>query len=62
MRELGNNKKTAFYQKLIGEEFGLLIEGTRSRSTSTDYLKGITSNYVHVFVSGKDNLKNCIVR
>ncbi len=50
----------AFYQKLVGEKVELLIEGARSRSTG--HLKGITSNYVPVFVSGKDNLKNCIVQ
>ncbi len=60
MRELGNNKKIAFYQKLVGEKVELLIEG--ARSISTGHLKGISSNYVPVFVSGKDNMKNCIVQ
>ena len=60
MREMGNNKKMEFYKKLIGKKVQLLIEGTRSRSTG--HLKGITSNYVPVFVSGKDNLKNHIVQ
>ena len=60
MREMGNNKKMEFYKKLIGKKVQLLIEGTRSRSTG--HLKGITSNYVPVFVSGKDNMKNCIVQ
>jgi threonylcarbamoyladenosine tRNA methylthiotransferase MtaB len=60
MRELGNNKKMAFYQKLVGKEVGLLMEGTRSKSTG--HLKGITSNYVPVFVRGKDNMKNSIVQ
>lgn len=60
MRELGNNKKMEFYKKLVGEKVELLIEGARSKSTG--HLKGITSNYVPVFVSGKDNLKNCIIQ
>ena len=60
MREIGTNKKLKFYKNLIGEEVELLIEGTRSRST--DHLKGITSNYVPVFVSGENKLKNCIVQ
>ena len=60
MRELGNNKKMAFYQKLVGEKVELLLEGARSRSTG--HLKGMTSNYVPVFVHGKDNMKNCIVQ
>jgi len=60
MREIGNNKKMEFYKNLIGKKVELLIEGTRSRSTG--HLKGITSNYVPVFVRGKDNLKNCIVQ
>ncbi|HUV50628.1 MAG TPA: tRNA (N(6)-L-threonylcarbamoyladenosine(37)-C(2))-methylthiotransferase MtaB [Anaerolineae bacterium] len=60
MRELGNNKKMEFYKKLIGKKMELLIEGTRSKSTG--HLKGTTSNYVPVLVSGNDNLKNCIVQ
>lgn len=60
IREIGTNKKVKFYKNLIGKKVELLIEGTRSRSTG--HLKGITSNYVPVFVSGKDNLKNCIVQ
>lgn len=60
MREIGTNKKVKFYKNLIGKKVELLIEGARSRSTGR--LKGITSNYVPVLVSGKDNLKNCIVQ
>lgn len=60
MREIGTNKKVKFYKNLIGKKVELLIEGTRSRSTG--HLKGITSNYVPVFINGKDNLKNCIVQ
>ncbi|MBW2568651.1 MAG: tRNA (N(6)-L-threonylcarbamoyladenosine(37)-C(2))-methylthiotransferase MtaB [Deltaproteobacteria bacterium] len=60
MRELGNNKKMEFYKKLIGKNVEILIEGSQSRST--DYLKGMTSNYVPVFVRGENNLKNCIVQ
>ncbi len=60
MRELGNNKKMEFYKKLIGEKAEILIEGVQSKSTS--YLKGITSNYVPVFVRGENTLKNCIVQ
>ena len=60
MREIGTNKKVKFYKNLIGKKVELLIEGTRSRSTGR--LKGITSNYVPVLVSGKDNLKNRIVQ
>ncbi|MBC8199882.1 MAG: tRNA (N(6)-L-threonylcarbamoyladenosine(37)-C(2))-methylthiotransferase MtaB [Desulfobacterales bacterium] len=60
MRKIGTNKKVKFYKKLVGEKVELLIEGARSRATG--YLKGTTSNYVPVLVSGKDNLKNCIVQ
>ena len=60
MRELGNNKKMEFYKKLIGEKVEVLIEGAQSNSTG--HLKGTTSNYVPVFVRGKDNMKNCIVQ
>lgn len=60
MRELGNDKKTKFYKKLISKKVEVLIEGTRSKSTGR--LKGTASNYVPVLVNGKDDLKNCIVQ
>ncbi|RZB35043.1 MAG: threonylcarbamoyladenosine tRNA methylthiotransferase MtaB [Desulfobacteraceae bacterium Eth-SRB1] len=60
MRELGTNKKMEFYKKLIGGKVEVLIEGARSKTTG--HLKGMTSNYVPVFVRGKDNMKNCIVQ
>ncbi|MEA3280120.1 MAG: tRNA (N(6)-L-threonylcarbamoyladenosine(37)-C(2))-methylthiotransferase MtaB [Thermodesulfobacteriota bacterium] len=60
MRELGTNKKMEFYKRLIGKKVEVLIEGAQSNYTG--HLKGMTSNYVPVFVRGKDNMKNCIVQ
>ncbi len=59
MRELGNLKKIEFYRKMIDRKVEVLIE--EKSKYSTGFLKGITSNYVPVFVSGKDDLKNTIV-
>jgi threonylcarbamoyladenosine tRNA methylthiotransferase MtaB len=59
MRELGNLKKIEFYRKMIDRKVEVLIE--EKSNYSTGFLKGITSNYVPVFVSGKDDLKNTIV-
>ncbi len=59
MRELGNLKKNEFYKKMTDRKIEVLIEGKRDKST--DCLKGITSNYVPVFIKGEDNLKNTLV-
>ena len=60
MHELGNIKKREFYKKNVGKEVKVLIEGKRDRLTG--YLKGMTSNYMSVFLSGGDDVKNTIVK
>ena len=59
LRELGVFKKKAFYSSSIGKTVEIIIEGKR---TKTDYLKGVSSNYMPVLVNGKDDLKNSIVK
>ncbi len=59
MRELGIIKRRGFYEKFIGKTVSLIVEG--ERDASSGLLKGITSNYIPVFISGEDNLKNTIV-
>ena len=58
MRELGNLIKMKFYKKMIDRKVEVLIEDKRDKPTGC--LKGITSNYIPVFVNGKDNLKNTL--
>lgn len=59
MRDLGNIKKKEFYKKNIGKKVEVLIEAKRDKATG--FLKGMTSNYLPIFLSGNDDLKNTIV-
>ena len=58
MRKLGNLKRNVFYNKCKGKTFEILIEDKQKGPQSL--LKGITSNYIPVWVKGDDNLKNTI--
>jgi threonylcarbamoyladenosine tRNA methylthiotransferase MtaB len=60
MRRLGNEKKYAFYKKFMGKTVEVLIEGKRDKATGS--LKGITSNYIPVHLTGKDDLFNTLVQ
>jgi len=59
MRNLGNIKKKGFYKKNIGKKVEVLIEAKRDKTTG--FLKGMTSNYLPIFLSGNNDLKNTIV-
>ena len=59
MRKLGNVMKNGFYKKAVGSIAEVLIEGKRDRTSGL--LKGLTSNYIPVLVSGGDHLKNVMV-
>jgi len=59
MRILGNQKRMEFYQKFMGRALPILIE--TEREASTNFLKGISSNYLPVLIDAGDNLKNKIV-
>ncbi len=59
MRALGNAKKSEFYRRFVGKTMAVLVEGKRERKTGL--LKGTTSNYIPVLVSGQDELKNRLV-
>ena len=59
MRDLGNTKKKEFYKKNIGKKVGVLIEAKRDKTTG--FLKGMSSNYLSIFLRGNDDLKNKIV-
>ena len=58
-RMLGNKKRMEFYRSFIGKEVDLLIETQRDRKTGL--LKGISSNYLPVFLEGGDDQKNQMV-
>jgi threonylcarbamoyladenosine tRNA methylthiotransferase MtaB len=59
MRHLGHSKKKAFYKKFTGKLLEILIEDKRDKSTGL--LKGISTNYIPIHVTGGDNLKNTLV-
>ena len=60
MRRLGSNKKRDFYQKFIGQDIEVLIEGQRNASTGLS--KGLTSNYIPVFTDSENDLENTLVQ
>ena len=60
MRELGMDKKKEFYERFNGKTVEVLVENKRDRASNL--LKGLTSNYIPVKISGNDDLKNRIVK
>lgn len=56
MRSLGHVKRKDFYKKVKGKTVEIIIEDKRDKFTGL--LKGISSNYIPVHVTGDDNLKN----
>ena len=59
MRILGNQKRMKFYQEFMGQVLPILIE--TEREASTNFLKGISSNYLPVLIDAGDKLKNKII-
>ncbi len=60
MRELGNRKKTEFYNQFINKNMSILIESSRDRKTGL--LKGLTSNYIPILVDGSDTFHNKLIK
>lgn len=59
LRNIGKEKKNTFYGRYIGKNVEILIEGVRDKSTGL--LKGVTSNYIPVWVEGGDDLRNSLL-
>jgi len=59
IREIGKAKREAFYKKAKGKKVNVLIE--TKRDSATGLLKGFSSNYIPVLVSGEDHFMNQIV-
>ncbi len=55
MRALGVQKRKGFYRQGLGKQVEILVES--QRDTTTGHLKGLTSNYMPVFIDGADSLK-----
>lgn len=59
LRELGRNKKTRFYKSFLGKDFSILTEGWESEENKI--IKGLSDNYLKVFLHSDRPLKNEIV-
>ena len=59
LRALGHEKRMTFYREFLGQTLPILIE--TERAAKSNFLKGISSNYLPVLIDGGDNLKNNIV-
>lgn len=56
LTRLGKDKKAAFYNRLAGKELDVILEGRQEEQTGK--LKGISDNYIPVFINGPDSLIN----
>ena len=54
LRQLSDRKKQAFFERFIGADMEVLVEGRRDRSTGL--LRGISGNYIPVLFNGDDAL------
>ena len=59
LRDIGNQKRGAFLEKMRNRALPVLVEARRDPETGL--LKGITGNYAAVLLEGPDSLKNRIV-
>jgi threonylcarbamoyladenosine tRNA methylthiotransferase MtaB len=55
MRELGRQKRQAFYQQFINQELSVLVEDRREKETGR--WKGLSRNYIPVLLDNKDGAK-----
>jgi len=56
VRELGNRKRLAFFEKHMHSEVEVLVESTPD--VKTGRLKGVTSNYIKVLLDKHEGIKN----
>ncbi len=59
MRRLGQEKRKNFLNQFLGQKVEALVES--SRHEPTRLLRGITSNYIPIYLDGSDDLKNRLV-
>ncbi|MGD9210365.1 MAG: tRNA (N(6)-L-threonylcarbamoyladenosine(37)-C(2))-methylthiotransferase MtaB [Desulfobacteraceae bacterium] len=60
LRELGKIKKKQFYARQVGKIVTVLVEGSRDRTTNS--LKGVSDNYLPVYINGDDTIKSSLVK
>jgi tRNA A37 methylthiotransferase MiaB len=55
MRELGKQKRQAFYQQFLKQELSVLVENRREKGTGR--WKGFSRNYIPVLLPHKNGIK-----
>ena len=60
LRCLGNTLSQRFAARFLGKNLRVLVE--EKRHSQTGFLMGYTDNYIRIFLEGKDELKNKLVR
>lgn len=60
LRALGEEKTVAFQKAFLGQILEVLFENRRE--SETGYLQGVSDNYIRVFASGPDRVKDRIQR
>jgi threonylcarbamoyladenosine tRNA methylthiotransferase MtaB len=58
LRQLSEDKKTAFWRSQLGRTWPVLVEGRRDKD---GMLKGFTANYIPTTFAGPDHLLHCII-
>jgi threonylcarbamoyladenosine tRNA methylthiotransferase MtaB len=56
MRELGKQKRLAFYRQFLDQELSVLIEGRKEKGTGR--WKGLSRNYVPVLLVNENGMKD----
>lgn len=60
LKQIALAKNRLFRQKMLGNEFEIIVENSRDRKTG--FLKGMTDNFVPVLLDGPDGFKNQAVK
>lgn len=60
IRDLGQKKKTGFYERHIGKTLDMMVENKRDKKTGL--LKGISGNYISMLAEGPAKFMNTLVR
>ncbi|HSA05901.1 MAG TPA: tRNA (N(6)-L-threonylcarbamoyladenosine(37)-C(2))-methylthiotransferase MtaB [Candidatus Gastranaerophilales bacterium] len=60
LKALAAEKSLEFREKLVGNEFEIIVENTRDKNTGL--LKGMTDNFISTLIAGDNELKNQLVR
>ena len=52
MRELGKQKRQAFYRQFLNQELSVLVEDCKEKETGR--WKGLSKNYIHVLLTDRN--------